>query len=329
MSHSCGLPFIAPWRSASSSRWRRASLFSISGSSSVLAPFATLLVLLSLVASRDPESASAKKVIDGLLSLVGIAMALAWIIQFVSGFDQFDWGHGGRQLGMPVWLTLGLLPFLYLVALWSGYDHAFQRMKMKSADWHVSLRVKLGFVLAVHGRATKANAISAPAAHALARADGVRSAWRAGRDFLRSDRERVAKVKEAADRLERYAGVDGVDDDGRRLDQREFKETKAALQWLATAHMGWYDRKGRYKDDLLDILTFKELPKDHGITMRISDDGQRWFAWRRTVSGWCFAIGASSVPPDQWVCDAADPPTDFPGVGGEWGETFGIEAKNW
>jgi hypothetical protein len=198
----------------------------------VLAPFATLLLLLSLVASQDPKSASAKNLIDGLLGLVGIAMALAWIIQFISGFDQFDWGHAERQLGMPIWLTLGLLPFLYLVALWSGYDHAFRRMKMKSADWQVPLRVKLGFVMAVHGRAAKANAISAPAAHELAHADGVRFAWTAGRAFLRSDNERLAKVKEDADRLERYAGVDGVDDDGRRLDQREFKETKAALSGL-------------------------------------------------------------------------------------------------
>jgi hypothetical protein len=93
--------------------------------------------------------------------------------------------------------------------------------------------------------------------------------------------------------------------------------------------MGWYDRKDRYKTDLLDILTFDALPEDHGIMMRISDDGQRWFGWRRMVSGWCFAIGAAGAPPDQWVYDGADPPADFPGVGEEWGDSFGIEAKNW
>lgn len=92
--------------------------------------------------------------------------------------------------------------------------------------------------------------------------------------------------------------------------------------------MGWYDRKNRYKDDLLDILTFRDLPENHGITVRISGDGQRWFAWRRTVSGWCFAIGAASAP-DQWVYDGAGPPSDFPKIGDEWGDAFGIEAKNW
>ncbi|HMJ73113.1 MAG TPA: hypothetical protein VK471_07115 [Solirubrobacterales bacterium] len=80
----------------------------------LLAPVATLLLLLSLIADRDPESTSAKNLVDGLLGFVGIAMALAWVVQFISGFDEFDWGHAGRQLGMPVWLTLGLLPYLYL-----------------------------------------------------------------------------------------------------------------------------------------------------------------------------------------------------------------------
>ena len=171
---------------------------------------AFLRLLLSLIAGRDPGSASAKNLIDSLLGFIGIAMALAWVVQFISSFDEFDWGHAGRQLGMPVWLTLGLLPYLYLVALWTGYDHAFRRIKMKSADWRVPPRVKLGFMLAVHGQATKANAISAPAAHALARAGGIRSAWRAGRAFLRAEKERVAEIQEAADRLDRYAGPDGL-----------------------------------------------------------------------------------------------------------------------
>jgi hypothetical protein len=295
----------------------------------LLAPVATLLLLLSLIAGQDGEYASAKNLVDGLLGFIGIAMALAWVVQFISGINEFDWGHAERQLGMPVWLTLGLLPFLYLVALWTGYDHAFRQIRIKSGDRQVPLHVKLGFMLAIHGQAAKANAISAPAAYELARADGLRSAWRASRAFLQAEERRVVEVQEAADRLDRYVGVDGVDDHGRRLDQREFKETKAALQWLATAHMGWYDRKNRYKDDLLDILTFDALPEDHGITMDISDDGQRWFAWRRTVTGWCLAIGAASRPPDQWLYDGADSPVNFPGVGKEWGDSFGIEAENW
>jgi len=35
-------------------------------------------------------------------------------------------------------------------------------------------------------------------------------------------------------RRARYAGQRGTDVDGRRIDRREFAETKAALRWLST-----------------------------------------------------------------------------------------------
>jgi hypothetical protein len=57
-----------------------------------------------------------------------------------------------------------------------------------------------------------------------------------------------------------------------------------------------------------------------GISMLVSKDGQRWYAWRRTPSGRFFAIGAAGPPPDQWLYDGPEPPGDFPGLGEEWGE---------
>jgi hypothetical protein len=65
--------------------------------------------------------------------------------------------------------------------------------------------------------------------------------------------------------------------------------------------------------------------------MRVSKDGQKWFAWRRTISGWVFAIGAAGPPPDQWEYDGADPPAGFPGEGPAWGTSaFGRDRNvNW
>jgi hypothetical protein len=37
------------------------------------------------------------------------------------------------------------------------------------------------------------------------------------------------------------------------------------------------------------------------------------------VTGWCFAIGASGAPPDQWEFDGPEPPTGFPGADAKWG----------
>jgi hypothetical protein len=70
--------------------------------------------------------------------------------------------------------------------------------------------------------------------------------------------------------------------------------------------MGWYhkqDRRGRrqYRADLLaalgsDFFTSFGLATDSGIAMKIAKSGQAWYAWRRTLTGWCFAIGAAGPP---------------------------------
>ena len=142
-------------------------------------------------------------------------------------------------------------------------------------------------------------------------------------------------IAEEEYRLWRYAGVDGIDSEGRRLDCREFKETMKALRWLATCHMGHYRKRSRYDENLLSLLgddfTMHGLTGRSRIEMKVAKTGQRWFAYRRTVSGWCFAIGAAGPPPDQWEYDGCDPPCGFPGEDPSWGNgSFGDTVnRNW
>ena len=119
--------------------------------------------------------------------------------------------------------------------------------------------------------------------------------------------------KEEERRLREFAGSSETDAEGRCLDRRGFKETIRALQHLHTCQMGWYRNPDhRYRPDLLQILgndfTPYGLSKDPGITMHVSADSQSWYAWRRTVTGWCFAIGATGPPPNQWEFDGPEPP---------------------
>jgi hypothetical protein len=98
--------------------------------------------------------------------------------------------------------------------------------------------------------------------------------------------------------------------------------------------MGWYRNNDadRYRADLLSFVldgyAARHLPSPHGVEMRVSDDGQKWFAWRRTVGGWVFAIGAAGPPPDQWEYDGPEPPTGFPGEDPAWGTTPHRQVAN-
>jgi hypothetical protein len=252
------------------------------------------------------------------------------VVNLASGWSELDKGHILRLLVLPLWLTLGVIPYLYLLALWIGFEHAFLRINLASDNGPSRQRSKLALIAALHGRAAKAHAFGGGWAREITESSGYVEAWRVGRRFLDAEKRRADETQEAAERLKTYAGVDGVDEEGRRLDQREFAETKKALQWLATMQMGWHrNRGGRYRPELLDLLKADGLPEEHDIHLTVAPGGQSWWAWRRTVTGWCFAIGATEGPPDQWLYDGPEPPTGFPGDDPAWGERYGIEMKNW
>lgn len=168
----------------------------------------------------------------------------------------------------------------------------------------------------------------------LTRAANFGATMRVADEFKRDQAQALREKLEAEERLVRNVGLEGVDDDGRRLDEREFKETRNALRGLETAQMGWHrNQGGRYRPELIKMLEGRfernGLPEDHGIILWVADDGQSWWAYRRTVTSWCFAVGATGPPPGQWLYDGPEPPTGPPGTDPVWGEQWGIDAKNW
>ena len=129
----------------------------------------------------------------------------------------------------------------------------------------------------------------------------------------------MAEQELTARRLARYAGVEGTDWEGQPLDQREFEATKEALDHLHAFHSAQY-KNGRYREDLLTIvggLLSKTVP-DSELVLTIGPKGRSWFAWRRTITGWVFGIGAAGAPLDVWTWNGAEPPAHPPGPGTDW-----------
>jgi hypothetical protein len=97
--------------------------------------------------------------------------------------------------------------------------------------------------------------------------------------------------------------------------------------------MGWHNNQGkRYRPYLLTRIGDFErqgLPAEHGIVMEVRKDGQAWYAYRRTVTGWVLGIGARKAPPDQWFYDGPEPPKSYPCPGHGWGQAAGEETANW
>lgn len=52
----------------------------------------------------------------------------------------------------------------------------------------------------------------------------------------------------------------------------------------------------------------------------VKKKGRAWFAWRRTVTGWCLGIGGNRSQHDQWTYLGHEPPSRFPKKGAGWRE---------
>lgn len=134
-----------------------------------------------------------------------------------------------------------------------------------------------------------------------------------------------------ADRQAASAGSEDTDEEGRRLDDREFTETKAMLRVLQTSAMGWWRQRGYFRDDLIGgVYATKDFEKrglstDHDTRSQVSPDGQQTWFWRKTISGCVLGVGLAAKNRGflEWLYSGAEPPTagplDAPDV---WGQVF-------
>lgn len=304
----------------------------------ILQPLFALLAGLSVVAAQKPGHRQVKTMVDGLILVGSVALLLYVVAGLVNNWGSLDKADLLQQFALPVWLTLGVTPYIYAIGLFAAYELAFIRVNWKSeAGWWARTRAKLVLLTSLHVKARDVSAFSGPWQFKLASATSFRDSRRVIADFRKAQHAEARAADEKQARLVRFAGVDGVDEHGRRLDRREFEQTMSPLRWIATCQMGWYknNEAQRYRKDLLDFVlngsSRDRLPDPPGVHMCVSDDGQKWFAWRRTVSGWVFAIGAAGPPPDQWEYDGPEPPGGFPGEDSAWrARRYSQQAKvNW
>lgn len=302
----------------------------------IFVPIVTILVMLSTFAAKKEPYRAVRNLVNGILAVLGIGLIAFSCQQLIANGARTDWHGVLLKFMLPLWLTVGLVPFAYALSMYVSYERAFKGMNWSARGQRVPWRAKLALVVKLHFRTHEVAAFNWSWARRLASADSFASARHVMADFQNTRRTATQGVSEEKEQLQRHAGSNETDADGRRLDRREFKATTAALRWLATCQMGWYrNQGGKYRPELLktlgDDFTRHGLPPDSGITMEVAEDGQSWYAWRRTLSGWCFAIGAAGPPPDQWEYDLSQPPNGYPGQDPMWGSApYSDEVnRNW
>ncbi len=285
-----------------------------------LLPVVVFLSALSAVAGLKPETQIAKRFADGLAAVLGFVILVGTAVYVYREWERIDKADLALSFALPIWLTAATLPFIFGFSLFANYEMAFSRVDFFSKDDPQGRRrAKLALLASYHLCNRELHRFAGLAPQELARS----TSWGEARRIIAFYRAK-ARLEEAekdlkAKRLARYAGVAGTDWEGRPLDQREFDETREALDTLHMFHSAQH-KNGRYRQDLMAAvagLLSKTFPESE-IVMTVGPKGRSWFAWRRTISGWVFGIGAAAAPPDKWTWEGPEPPNRPPGPGTAW-----------
>ncbi|MBK8233504.1 MAG: hypothetical protein IPK72_23735 [Candidatus Eisenbacteria bacterium] len=296
----------------------------------------SLVALVSVLASRAEHLAPVRRVANGLLASLGLTS-----VGYVTYRTVGEWGAMDKiglmvEFALSAGLTVGLIPFVYFLTLFAHYESMFKRLEFRSeASWTHRLRCRVALFAGLRLRIPEVAGIGWDWLIRVREAETFEAACAIIRQYRARRAEIAIRRCEESDRLRRFAGVDGSDSQGFRLDRREFRETLRALEWVATCMHSSYHRRERYAADLMATLrgssAFSDLPEPNGLEIEVSEDGQVWYAWRRAIPGWCFAIGGSRGRAETWRMDSAQPPSGFPGLHGCWGNSPGQfdAAPNW
>jgi hypothetical protein len=163
-----------------------------------------ILAGVSVVAARQRDTEPARKLVDGCLSLVGLTILVLAIVKVVTTWSNEEAPDLARQLLMPAWMTLGVLPYIYAVALYAAYEQAFTWMDFR--DTHsirARFRAKAAVAVRLHGQATLVDKFNLYWARRVADASSFRAALVVVDEFKQDLDRREQEEQDAADRLVR------------------------------------------------------------------------------------------------------------------------------
>jgi len=266
----------------------------------ILQPVLAILFMLAAYTASKPEYAQVKRAIDFVLGLAGFILVVVVVVLTIGRFEEIDWLTQGLSLALPVWLTLGLLPMIGALSIWSRFDHIYVHVKAEAPTWQHTLRGMTVVFMRLGFRPKSLKTFVGYWPRQLAIAETFQGARYVVADFLADQSRRQQDELERLERQKMYEGSTAVDEDGRRVDRRGFDETKTSLLTLASLQAGHFQRTRQYATGLDDLL-----PKSMAGLIKI-DPTQ-------------IVVNANDAGDEYWIY-AMTPANFYFGVAGRWGE---------
>lgn len=128
----------------------------------LLLPVVFLATAIPIVARGNPANASVVRFMSFVSSALGLGIGTYVVWKIVTKWHEVARVDTLRGLALPIWLTLGLLPFVYVLSLWVNYGSAFTRVDIATDDGRARRRVKIALLITLNVRTTAAGSFAWP-----------------------------------------------------------------------------------------------------------------------------------------------------------------------
>jgi hypothetical protein len=144
----------------------------------VLFPLLALIVMMSAVAEAKDEFADVGKFLQVVMALAGTSF-IVYVTIHLANTSGSHLADDLRRLALPVWLTIGALPFIFIYGLIMAFQESFTRIDFcQWADEHARRRAKLALLLGVNLRVGRLGNFDTFCAGRVVREPNLRAARR-------------------------------------------------------------------------------------------------------------------------------------------------------
>lgn len=118
----------------------------------LIAPVLMILTVILIVSEYHPEYKQVRNLITLVLTVLGVGLLAYSLTEVFRNYDESYAQPALRDLLLPAIMSIGFIPFVYVIATTVAYDNAFIRINIFIKDKELATYAKLQTALRLHLR---------------------------------------------------------------------------------------------------------------------------------------------------------------------------------
>ena len=131
----------------------------------IVIPIVSFIVMLNAFAESKPEYKQVSKLLNFILGVFGLYLIAFTFREIVLDFQNFASLKNLRDFFLPIFLSISLLPFIYVMALFMQYETFFIRIDFANKNPDIAKYAKRKVLAACHVNLPKLNKVSKKAGY--------------------------------------------------------------------------------------------------------------------------------------------------------------------